>query len=264
MEGIKDVLERRKKYLLQIKEEKKKKIQMAPEGMLRVQKSNNTYQYYVRTDSKDCNGIYIKKKDREFAKKLAQRDYDEKVLVAVEKEIEEIEQCFFRKSSVCAEEIYESLHSGRQALVQPIVEPEMEYVRNWENVIYEGKGFDDDMPLLYTAKGERVRSKSEVIIADTLYRENIPYRYEYPLYLNGWGIVYPDFTVLNVRKRKVVYWEHFGRMDDPEYSEKVVSKIRKYEENNIFQGDMLLSTYETMNQPINQRQIKRMIYHFLQ
>jgi hypothetical protein len=38
--------------------------------------------------------------------------------------------------------------------------------------------------------------------------------YEYPLMLeDGW--VFSDFKLLNLRLRKTVYQEHFGRMDDP-------------------------------------------------
>ena len=49
----------------------------------------------------------------------------------------------------------------------------------------------------YTIKGERVRSKSEKIIADELYRYQIPYKYEFPLTLathNRNIQLYPDFT----------------------------------------------------------------------
>lgn len=58
-----------------------------------------------------------------------------------------------------------------------------EFIKNWEKKEYEGKSFFMGCPEYYTTKGERVRSKSEVIIADSLYRANVPYRYEYPLYL---------------------------------------------------------------------------------
>lgn len=66
----------------------------------------------------------------------------------------------------------ENLHKERQKLIHPIRETD-----------------------------ERVRSKSEVIIADILNQEGIPYRYECPLQLKGWGKVYPDFTVLSERER---------------------------------------------------------------
>ena len=55
---------------------------------------------------------------------------------------------------------------------------------------------------IITEKGEAVRSKSEKIIADKLYMKEIPYVYEQPLYLKGYGYVVPDFKILNVRTKK--------------------------------------------------------------
>lgn len=69
-----------------------------------------------------------------------------------------------------------------------------------------------------------------MIIADLLNKEGIPYRYEYPIQLNGVGWIYPDFTVLNVRLRKEYYWEHLGMMDDYSYAEKALQKISSYEQ----------------------------------
>ena len=50
----------------------------------------------------------------------------------------------------------------------------------------------------YSNSGVRVRSKSELIIANMLEKYGIPYRYEYPLLLNGNDLVRPDFLCLNI------------------------------------------------------------------
>lgn len=113
-------------------------------------------------------------------------------------------------------------------------------------------------------KGERVRSKSELIIADILSKEGVPYRYEYPLYLRGMGRIYPDFTVLNITKREEVFWEHFGMMDDPVYAEGAIKKIATYEQNGIFPGENLILTYEARKNPINQKLVRSLIEHYLQ
>ena len=47
-------------------------------------------------------------------------------------------------------------------------------------------------------KNERVRSKSEKIIADMLYHKNIPYKYECPINLKA-----VSYTHLDVYKRQV-------------------------------------------------------------
>ncbi len=58
-----------------------------------------------------------------------------------------------------------------------------------------------------TEKGELVRSKSEMNIANALFRTEIPYKYECPLTLNDGRVIYPDFTVLDVYNRRLVCWE---------------------------------------------------------
>jgi len=253
----------RKEYLTQLRMEKEKILKTSPEGLLRVCCHGNRTQYYLRNNPKDFNGVYIPRKNEDLVRKLAQKDYDARILKNAEKEIKVIEEFLSHYPSVCVEQIYENLHKERRKMIRPIKESIEEYVYNWENVEYQGKFFDDDIPEIYTAKGERVRSKSEMIIADLLNGEKIPYRYEYPIRLKGWGKVYPDFIVLSVKKRKEIYWEHFGMMDDSDYVEKALNKILHYEENGIFQGENLIITYETRKNPINQKHIKRIIQRYL-
>ena len=99
---------------------------------------------------------------------------------------------------------------------------------------YEPKGFREEDPVIVTDRGERVRSKSEKILADYFYRQGIPYKYECPLYLKGFRQVYPDFTFLSRRTGKEIYWEHHGRLDDPLYAQNMVKKLQAYEKNGIF------------------------------
>ena len=101
------------------------------------------------------------------------------------------------------------------------------------------------------------------MIAEMLEKEGIPYRYEYPIHLRGLGKIYPDFTVLNVRERKELYFEHFGIMDNPAYAEMAVNKIQTYIQNGIFPGDKLMITYETGKKPLNQKNVKTMIHRYL-
>lgn len=77
-----------------------------------------------------------------------------------------------------------------------ILETEEQFLKKWQQNSYEGKTFAEDAPALFTVKGERVRSKSEVIIADLLEREKIPYHYEKPIWLKSWGMYQKN--ILNV------------------------------------------------------------------
>lgn len=263
MKSIKNGLEKRKEQLLQIKKDKEKALKNAPEGHLRICQRGAKVQYYHRVNPKDFNGVYIPQKNIGLARKLAQKTYDEKILVCIEKELKALEKYLASVPTIFPEEIYGTLHETRRKLICPIREPEEEYVSNWQNTEYSGKDFDALTPKLYTAKGERVRSKSEVIIADSLNRAGIPYRYECPIYVEGWGTVHPDFTVLNVRERKEIYWEHLGMMDDREYMEKALEKINTYAQNGILPGKNLILTYETAKEPLNQKMVQIMIEQYL-
>lgn len=253
----------RKEQLIKICNEKRNALQNVPEGSLRISSSRNRVQYYLRNDPKNFVGSYIAKKDLPMVQQLAQKEYDKKILTSAEQEIHAIDQYLKECPKRYVEEVYESMHIEKQKLVIPILETVEQFVKKWQQNSYEGKTFAEDAPALFTAKGERVRSKSEVIIADLLEREKIPYHYEKPIWLKGWRNVYPDFTVLNVLQRKEIYWEHLGMMDDPEYAEKAIQKIEMYQKNHIFPGDNLILTYETKNFPLNQKNILNVIQHYL-
>ena len=263
MEKIRKMLEARKQNLLHIKNEKEKALSNVPQGNLRICNNKGRIQYYYRTNPKDFNGVYLREQDKELAKQLAQKDYDQKVLTEVEKELTATERYLKATKSLELKQIYETLHQERQKLVTPIWLPDNEFIKVWEKTEYKGKEFVEGSLEFYTEKNERVRSKSEVLIADLLNREKIPYKYEVPLYLRGVGITYPDFTILNTENRQEVYWEHLGMMDDPNYVDMAIKKINTYEQNDILLGKNLILTYETKKNPLNSKTIKLIIQHYL-
>ena len=111
-----------------------------------------------------------------------------------------------------------------------------------------------------------VRSKSEKIIADKYYERGIPYKYEKPLLLKKQAktiTIRPDFTTLNKRTRMQRYHEHFGKMDDPQYARKALEKIRLYENNGIFIGEQLILTFESSEQPLDNREFELLIEKYL-
>lgn len=67
-----------------------------------------------------------------------------------------------------------------------------------------------------TARGDAVRSKSEVIIANMLHAKGIDYHYEAPLEING-ITKYPDFTLEDDSTGVTFFWEHCGMLHDPAY-----------------------------------------------
>lgn len=133
----------------------------------------------------------------------------------------------------------------------------------WVKKEYQGKKFSEGTPAIYTDRGERVRSKSEKILADYFYRNNISYKYECPLLLSGFGTVYPDFTFLSPKTKQEIYWEHDGKMDDPVYAKRAIRKIEAYERNDIHMGERLIVTFETTESLLNTSMIESIVQRFL-
>ena len=72
--------------------------------------------------------------------------------------------------------------------------------------------------LIYrTERGDLVRSKSELVIADKLHARGIDYAYEQPLVLPNGRTRYPDFTIADHAHGVTFYWEHLGMLDDQGY-----------------------------------------------
>lgn len=209
------------------------------------------------------NEIYISRTEKELPKQLAQKDYNKAVIKKVETRLKQIQKIMQDYSDDEIEKIYTSMHKERQALVTPIEATWNQRIKKWYEEEYDGKEFREGTAVILTEKGERVRSKSEKILADSFYRKNIPYKYEKPLHLKGYGIVYPDFTFLSRKKEKEIYWEHEGMMDRQEYARTAVKKIESYQTNHIYMGDRLIITFETEQCPLNFRIVENLIEKYL-
>lgn len=237
------------------------RLAKAPAGYVRVIKHGKGHQFFHRRTPEDKSGVYIPVSEKKLACALIQKKYDERLRVAAEKQLKTIQDFLNRYDPSSLQQVYQLIAEERKPFVAAAELPDEEYICNWQAEEYEGKDFPEDMPEHYTEKGERVRSKSEVLIANTLNQAGVPYRYEYPLCLDG-QVIHPDFTILRVCDRQEIYWEHLGMMDDPEYSDNALGRIKRYEQNGLFPGERLILSVETLRHPINLWEIKRFVEHY--
>ena len=262
-EEIVALLRARKAYLELAIRKVQKGLKNAPEGSLTICcRGENTY-YKHRMNQYDRNGVYISSADCKTPARLAQKGYYQKVLEKAEIEKRVIEDFLAHEPEQTIEEIYPALTEARKKLVIPVYQPDEVFAEGWRTEEYEGRSFDSDYPEYTTDHGERVRSKSEIMIANMLFKQGIPYRYEYPVMLDGMGMVHPDFLILNVRLRKEILWEHLGRMDDPGYAVKNIRKLIAYARNGYMQGDNLILTAETAETPIPMDVVAEMMKKYL-
>ena len=237
------------------------------QGSLILSGNANNKSFYYRA-AHDAPLQYLSRKGNEDRiRQLAQQEYDEKLLAAAEKQVLALQKASSLLSDRELERVYESLPSAKQALIKPLYPDRERFIREWAAVTYPPAKMGKDVPECYSERGEHVRSKSEKIIADKyLHLDAVEYRYEYPLILlaDGVKVIFrPDFMLLNKRTCRIFYHQHLGRMDDPDYVADNLRKLRIFEQNGIFLGEHLFFTYETKQEPFDDRTLDPLIRRYL-
>lgn len=261
MQKFKDALLEEQQRLEEIIAKAKMENAGMPEGHLRISKYQNRCRYYHCIE--DRNGIYIPKGNMTLSKQLAQKAYNKSIINKVEEQLCKIGKLLETDADEEMKELYDSLHPDRKKLIVPLEDTWEQALQKWYETSYQGKEFQEGTPVILTEKGERVRSKSEKILADYFYRKDILYKYEKPIYLKGYGTVYPDFTFLSSKTRQEMYWEHEGMMDNQEYARSAVRKIESYQKNGIYPGERLILTFETQQSMLNQNIVENLVEKYL-
>ncbi len=120
------------------------------------------------------------------------------------------------------------------------------------------------MPLIgagiYTnMKGQRFRSRAELIIADILDYLGLTYRYECE-YDAGRRAYYPDFTIMHPRTGELYYLEYFGLMSDPDYCNSAVEKIAAYQRTE--DAAHFIYIFESETCPLDSEQVKNVLKRY--
>ena len=253
LKDINDLIAKSDKNLL--------KLQNVSSRSIMVSQSNGSSQYYW-FDKEENVKEYIKKSEKDELRKIVQRDYE----ISVNRKLNILKRKlskFLKTYDIDEiERVYTKLPEARKILVTPIVDTREEFARKWQSVEYEPMAIADNIEFV-SVNGVKVRSKSELIIANMLEKNGVCYRYEYPITLKGLGTVRPDFFCLNRRTGKEYVWEHFGMMDNISYANKNIAKIQTYEQNGFLSGKNMIMTFESSLTPLSSFTIKQMIEEYL-
>ena len=261
------MLTKRKNQLKLLIDNLRERMKAIPEGSLYIKQKRNQTEYYHQLPSGNEVGakqnwkrVYIPKGEMGLVKALAQKGYETELLKAAEKQYAAIEAFLRNYDPNSLKDCFGGLSSERKSLIDAVVLDDESFVKQWEAKVYPPSEFRKNDPEFYTKKGDRVRSKSEIIIADMLKERTIPYHYEMPHeIIKGEKLWRPDFTVLNVRERKEIIFEHLGRMDDPDYVRKNMWKFSQYLRNGYYPGDNLVFTLESSDRPLSMKEIELII-----
>lgn len=232
-----------------------------PDGKLICSHHNHHCKWY---QSDGRSRTYIPKSNRPLAEQLAAKKYLSAVLADLSHEKMALD-FYLKHHHPGSEKTNQLLHEipGYQELLSPYFKPLSQELSDWMNLSYETNPKHPENLIHKTASGHSVRSKSEAMIDFFLYTNHIPFRYECALTLDNITF-YPDFTIRHPQTGEFFYWEHFGMMDDPNYSKKVFSKLQLYTSHDIIPSIQLITTYETQKTPLSTELIKNTIeYYFL-
>ncbi|MBQ2528153.1 MAG: hypothetical protein II544_05320, partial [Spirochaetales bacterium] len=91
-----------------------------------------------------------------------------------------------------------------------------------------------------------------------------PYVYEITTAQDAFdGMRYPDFFILNKRTRKEYFWEHLGRMGDPQYAAKNQVKMEQFARQGILPGNNLIVSFECGERPLSTEYVDTIIKQLL-
>ncbi len=224
-----------------------KKKNSYPDGIINIKTTKSGSYYYWHIDNKRN---YLGRKDTDLVKQLIQKDLVSKAIKTAQKEAAVLQKLISEYPREVIEDLYDHLPECRKKYASPLFLDNEEYAQYWLSIPFTPKPVGEDVPDFYTKKGEHVRSKSEVIIGDRLYAKGIPYKYECPLKV-GKDIIHPDFTILRLSDRKILYHEHCGKMGDKSYVEDMVSRVNQYGKAGIYCGDRLCFSFESSDHPLD-------------
>ena len=249
-------------------EDIQKAMKNLPAGILKIDQNGPYVKWYVLNRQKEgvrSMRTYLPKHKLALAKKLALKTYYAALLedlkteqICLKKKLSQNESAFPVNS---VEKLLQN-QSFRE-LLPPEIRSVEEEIHDWQNAEFARNPYMPQELKVPTLAGISVRSKSEAIIADSLFERGIIFRYEPGIILNDGRMVYPDFMVRNRYTHQEYPWEHLGLMDDPAYIAKNTEKLQRYSASGYTPMVNLILSFETRTHPLSRPQVMQIIYQFL-
>lgn len=237
-------------------------LKQSPEGYLRINQKGNSCDYYYYKTTKQRPGQYLSfRANQKLIHDICQKSYEQKLLPSVKTALHSLQKLSSHLRVFDADSAYDKLAAARKPLVSSYFLSDHDYVFYWKIAHQAVHSFREADAVYLTDNNERVRSKSEVIIANLFASLGVPYCYE-PIVTIGRVDYRPDFIVLNVRTRKEYYWEHLGMLDDSNYVDHSFRKIAIYEKNGLIPGENLILSFESASAPLDILLLKQLIQKF--
>ncbi|MCQ2401745.1 MAG: hypothetical protein MJ059_07470 [Lachnospiraceae bacterium] len=215
------------------------------EGSIHAHRSGKYkhYSYVYRDENGILREINVKKKDLADYKAYIEVQCAKKVKPVVNSLISSLEGDMTSYDDKALARVYDELCELYGENVPKAFFSNRMLMEKWQNSAYVKLNYKEEKLVFKTLHGEKVRSKVEAMVADILYRMNIPYRYDARLSKDGLTF-WPDFTLISPENGDVFYLEVFGMMTDRKYATDNLRKINEYHKAGFIQGDKLIIVFD--------------------
>ncbi len=237
-------------------------LETAPEGSLYFHNNERGSAWLYRAPGAD-KVSYLSKSEVNLAEKLALKRLYRARLKDIDQQIAAYTSCLKSLEKAHRAEHLLERSEALRVLTDHYLYYLPQDLAEWVNADYEKNPANPENLKVPTMAGEYVRSKSERAIYNLLRNANLPFRYECKLELeHARRPNYPDFTILNPNNGKTYYYEHFGMMDDPDYQQDFLSKMRTFLNNGIYPGVNLIMSFETKDTPIDEVYVNHLLEYY--
>ncbi len=249
-------MEKREAYL-------KAEIEKCPRGRLTCQKRKDGRALLKELRVKELRGKEARHRfaitnEPTVVRGLIRREAFEKELEALKRDAEALRKTAGRFAEISPGETAAAIEKRVGGLDDGTVRDALrEGDEGWDGEAYEQSSFRPEERTHITSRGLAVRSKSELTIAEMLYRYGAAFRYEQIVAIGGKTFA-PDFTIRR-KDGTILYWEHLGMMARPDYARRQFEKIRTYAAYGIVPWENLILTFDDTDGNIDLRWIRAVI-----
>ena len=255
---------KREQILLQ---ETQQELQKLPRGTLLRRDKSYGPEYYTRKEGVE---VYIPKSQHSLVNDLKRRRVLETAESIAKGNIKAMERLLKEYEPINFDEIERNLPLAYRGL-----EPVRPEFNSGEKIFYGAKGqhfTQSENPYMReklvnsTYFGLKTRSKSEAILAETIYRSGFSVYYEKKIILydelGNQKTAYMDF-IIPLTPHYEIGLEHNGLLDDDTYFQRNVEKLRLYHLNGIYQPKNLIITADKPGGGLDNEYIECLVKNYL-
>lgn len=217
-------------------------LERAPEGFLKMRERKDEAVFYRKHKTESGYLEENLSKNPQMVRKLLDKRIMQEVNRRAEKNIILLEDLQSGYQSIAQRDILHELSPAYQRAFSRFTEKELS---DWANADYPKCEYEPQHLVHETLNGVLVRSKSEVIIANTMTYYHIPFHYEERLEFAGQPgkYFYPDFHI-KLPSGEFKIWEHLGLLSKISYCENTANKLYTYQMNGFVIGKDLILTQD--------------------